>query len=280
MHIYIMPSIPLILSLFYQRVPIKLKLTRLFVGLLYHGILMPRLYCQGQITIGASCTLPKETANHMLVLRLVKGDYITLFNGNGGEYRAQINSISRWQAVVEILSFSPRDIELPYKITLAQSIPEASKMDWIIEKAVELGVYTITPVASQRSVVRLTPERAEKRLIRWQSIIIAASEQSGRNQLAQLSPVINFNDWIVQTHEHPLLLLTPNADKTLADWANHQAPQAVSLMIGPEGGFSSMEHETAIAKGAIPLSMGTRILRTETAGTVATTILNTIWGGL
>lgn len=244
---------------------------------------MPRLYCEiphTPLSIGAKFVLPKFASSHTFVLRLVEGNQITLFNGTGGEYTAQITSIDKWQTSVEILSFSHREAELPYKLTLAQAIPEASKMDWIIEKAVELGVSYIAPITAQRSVVRLSAERAEKRLARWESIIIAASEQCGRNRLAQLAPVTDFKHWIANIPQHPLLLLTPRSEESLTKWISAQTPQAVTLMIGPEGGFSPDEEEIAISRGAIPLSMGSRILRTETAGTVALASISAIWGGL
>ena len=172
-----------------------------------------------------------------------------------------------------------RDVELPYEITLAQGLPEASKMDWIIEKAVEMGVAAIQPLAAQRCVVRLAGERAEKKLAHWQGVIVAASEQSGRNRLARLGQIDAFGAWNAQHDLHKRILLSPRGGESLAAWARHQPPQALTLMIGPEGGFTPEEEDAAMAQGALALSMGPRILRTETAGIAAVAALGALWGG-
>jgi 16S rRNA (uracil1498-N3)-methyltransferase len=151
-------------------------------------------------------------------------------------------------------------------------------MDWIIEKAVELGAAAIQPLAARRCVVRLSGERAEKKLAHWQGVIVAASEQSGRNRLAQLAPVDEFKDWVVQQDLHRRVILTPRANESLADWARHQPPQALTIMVGPEGGFSEEEEDLALAHGALALSMGPRILRTETAALAALSMLAAVWG--
>ncbi|HEU4373933.1 MAG TPA: 16S rRNA (uracil(1498)-N(3))-methyltransferase, partial [Telluria sp.] len=163
---------------------------------------------------------------------------------------------------------------------LAQALPEAAKMDWIIEKAVELGVAAIQPLAAQRCVVRLAGERAEKRHAHWQAVIVAASEQCGRNRLARLAALDSFGAWIGQSAMHKRILLSPRAELSLADWARHQPPQAVTLMIGPEGGYSEQEEDAAVARGAVMLSVGPRVLRTETAGIAAVGALNALWGGM
>jgi 16S rRNA (uracil1498-N3)-methyltransferase len=126
--------------------------------------------------------------------------------------------------------------------------------------------------------VRLAGERAEKRQAHWQGVIVAASEQSGRNRLARLSPLDNFPAWIGQNDLHKRILLSPRASQSLADWARHQPPQAVSLLIGPEGGLTNEEEDAAVARGAIAVSMGPRVLRTETAGLAAVAALAALWG--
>ena len=238
---------------------------------------MPRFYCPLPLDPGCTIDLPPELAHHVLVLRMVVGDLITLFNGSGGEVSAALVSIEKKRASAQILAFLAREAELPYAITLAQALPEAAKMDWIIEKAVELGVAAIQPLAAQRCVVRLSAERALKRHAHWQGVIVAASEQCGRNHLADLAQVVDFSQWLKQPHGPARILLSPRATQSLAQWASHQAPQAVSLLIGPEGGLSEQEEAAALANGALALSMGSRILRTETAGLVAITTLNAIW---
>jgi 16S rRNA (uracil1498-N3)-methyltransferase len=241
---------------------------------------MPRFYCPQPLAIGQTVTLPEALAHHVQVLRLAPGELITLFNGDGGEYTAALTEIGRRSASAELKAHSAREAELPFAVTLAQALPEGSKMDWIIEKAVELGVSGFQPLAAQRCVVRLSAERAEKKREHWRGIIVAASEQSGRNRLAQLAPPQDYKQWITQQDLHRRIILTPRADQSLADWARHQPPQAVTLVIGPEGGLNEQEEEAALRHGALPLAMGPRILRTETAGLAALAVLASAWGGM
>jgi 16S rRNA (uracil1498-N3)-methyltransferase len=241
---------------------------------------MPRFYCPSPLFVGAQIALPDTVAHHVQVLRLSLGDPITLFNGEGGEYTATLAGIEKRRVSAEVKAFTPREVELPYAITLAQALPESSKMDWIIEKAIELGAAGIQPLGAQRCVVRLSAERAAKRHEHWQAIIVAASEQSGRNRIAHLAELADFNAWIRQQDLHRRILLTPRADLSLADWARHHSPQAVSLMIGPEGGFTETEENAACAQGVLAVSMGPRVLRTETAGLAALAAIGATWGGL
>ncbi|MBP1207716.1 16S rRNA (uracil1498-N3)-methyltransferase [Duganella sp. 1411] len=241
---------------------------------------MPRFYIPQPLAVGQLVTLPDPVAHHIQVLRLAEGDLVTLFNGEGGEYSATLTRIERRGASVEIKAHHPRDIELPFAITLAQALPEGSKMDWIIEKAIELGVSGFQPLAAQRCVVRLSAERAEKKLGHWRGIIESASEQSGRNRLARLAPLQDYKQWITQQDMHRRIILTPRAQQSLPDWARHQGPQAVTLVIGPEGGLSEQEEEAALRHGALALAMGPRILRTETAALAAVGALSAIWGGM
>ncbi len=239
---------------------------------------MPRFYCDQPLAVGAIIPLPDAVAHHAHVLRLQPGDELCLFNGDGGEYVAHLATVEKRRATAEVKAFVARDVELPYAITLAQALPEASKMDWIIEKAVEMGVAAIQPLAAQRCVVRLSGERAEKRQLHWQGVIVAASEQSGRNRLARLSPVDGFTGWIGQSDLHKRVLLSPRGTQSLSEWARHQPPQAITLLIGPEGGFTEQEEQAAVAQGALALTMGPRILRTETAGIAAVAALSALWG--
>lgn len=241
---------------------------------------MPRFYFPDSLSVGAIVSLPDDVAHHIHVLRLAIGETITLFNGEGGEYQATLSSVEKKRASAEIKTFSPREAELPYTVMLAQALPEGSKMDWIIEKAVELGVTAIQPLAAQRCVVRLNAERAAKKTEHWHGIIVAAAEQSGRNRLPHLAGPANLHDWLGQHCLHRRILLSPRADQSLSNWARHHPHQAVSLVIGPEGGFTEQEESAAIAQGAIALSMGPRVLRTETAGLAALAALNAIWGQL
>ena len=239
---------------------------------------MPRFFCPSPMSVGASVALPEHVAHHLHVLRLAPGETVTLFNGEGGEYAATLVSIDRKRASAEIKAFDPREAELPYAITLAQALPEGSKMDWIIEKAVELGAGAIHPMAAQRCVVRLSTERAAKKLEHWQGIAVSACEQSGRNRIPCITQPTGFHEWIGQQDLHKRILFSPRAQQRLSDWARHHPPQALSLLIGPEGGLTPQEEESAVARGAIALSIGTRVLRTETAGLAALAALNAVWG--
>lgn len=241
---------------------------------------MPRFYCPLPLAIGSVISLPEHIAHHIRVLRLAVGENVTLFNGKGGEYAATLNAVDKKQACAEIKAFSPREAEVPYALTLAQALPEGSKIDWIIEKAVELGATAIQPLAAQRCVVRLSAERAAKKMEHWQGIIAAAAEQSGRNRLPHLAEPVAFSDWIVRQNLHRHILLSPRAEQSLSAWARHHPPQAVALLIGPEGGFTAEEENAAMAHGALALSMGPRVLRTETAGLAALAALNAVWGEL
>jgi 16S rRNA (uracil1498-N3)-methyltransferase len=240
---------------------------------------MPRFYCPQPLAIGLIIDLPEAVAHHVHVVRLAPGEAITVFNGEGGEYTAVLQTVEKRRASAAIKAHTARDAELPYAVTLAQALPEASKMDWIIEKAVELGAASGWK-AARRCVVKLSGDRAEKKFAHWQGVIVSASEQSGRNRLAQLAPVDEFKDWIAQQDMHRRVILTPRASQSLADWARHQPPQALTIMVGPEGGFSDDEENLAVAQGALPLSMGPRILRTETAALAALAALNASWGGM
>jgi len=239
---------------------------------------MPRFYVAQPLAEGQVMDLPPEVAHHIHVLRLAPGDSLILFNGGGGEYTAVLVEVQKKRASCTVKLFDPREVELPFAVTLAQGLPEGTKMDWILEKAVELGVAGLQPLAARRSVVRLSAERAEKKLEHWQGVVVAAAEQSGRNRLLQLAPPLAFGDWIGQHDLHRRVILTPRASESLAHWARHQPPQALTLMVGPEGGFSDEEEALALRHGALPLAMGPRILRTETAGLAAAAMLAALWG--
>lgn len=239
---------------------------------------MPRFFSHQPLASGQVISLPDAVARHIQVLRLVPGDTLTLFNGEGGEYAAKLLTLDKRGATAEIAAFSPREAELPYSVTLAQALPEAAKMDWIIEKAAELGATAVQPLAAQRCVVRLAAERAQKKLQHWQGVAVAAAEQCGRNRVPQIGDIADFRTWIAQPEPHRRILLTPRAETSLTNWARSQAPQALCLIIGPEGGLSAAEEEDALKHGALALSMGARVLRTETAGMAALAALNALWG--
>lgn len=241
---------------------------------------MPRFYCPPPLALGATVDLPEAVAHHLHVVRLQPGASLTLFDGAGGQYRATLLDTGKRRASATIDAFEDVEAEAPYAVTLAQGLPEGSKMDWIVEKAVELGVAAIQPLAAQRSVVRLAGERLDKRQAHWQGVIVAASEQCGRNRLARLHPLADVGPWLAAPTEGVRILLSPRATQSLAGWARANAPQPVTFLIGPEGGLTPQEEDAAVAAGALSLSMGPRVLRTETAGLAALAVLAGAWGGM
>ncbi|WP_426195877.1 16S rRNA (uracil(1498)-N(3))-methyltransferase [Massilia sp. DWR3-1-1] len=239
---------------------------------------MPRFYCPQPLAAGATIDLPAAVAHHAWVVRLQPGTTLTLFNGEGGQFDAELLTLDKKGASARILAFTARECELPYPLTLVQALPEAGKMDWIIEKSVELGVAAIVPVLAQRSVVRLSGERAEKRHAHWQGIIVAAAEQSGRNRLPALAPLSQLREFTASAGGAQRILLSPRAQQPLAAWAAARAPQALTVLIGPEGGLTDEEEAAALEGGAIALGLGPRVLRTETAGLAVLATLAAIWG--
>ena len=238
---------------------------------------MPRFFCDTDLVAGMETDLPQAVARHLMVLRLAVGGKVTLFNGKGGEYEAELLSLSKNGASVKIVAHHPIERELPYHIVLAQGLPEAGKMDWIIEKAVELGVSAIQPIAAERSVGRLQGDRVEKRLDRWRSVVVAASQQCGRNTLTEILPPQPLEQVIRNSNGTTCILFSPRATQTLPAWAKQQKPHDIMVLIGPEGGFSPAEEQQAVASGVVFLSMGDRILRTETAGLAAVSAISAIW---
>lgn len=238
---------------------------------------MPRFYIDTPLAAGQLVDLPPEVAHHIHVVRLAPGDPVTLFNGGGGQYEAVLTEVGKKRATAHVTAFDAREAELPYAVTLAQGLPEGTKMDWIIEKAVELGAGAIVPLAARRCVVRLSAERAEKKLAHWRGVVVAAAEQSGRNRLTHVADPADLRDWLATPADGARLLLSPRATQSLTDWARSAGPQAVTVMVGPEGGFTDDEEAAAIAAGAVAVSLGPRILRTETAGLALLAALGAVW---
>ncbi len=241
---------------------------------------MPRFYCHQPLDTGMLLALPDAVARHVQVLRLREGELITLFNGTGGEYTASIEHLDKKRVQARVKSFSAREAESAHGLCLAQALPEGSKMDWIIEKSVELGATAIQPLISGRSVVRLNDDRAAKKMHHWTGIMASAAEQCGRNRLPHLAEPQSFDHWIMQQDLHRRILLSPRGSQPLSQWARHHPAQAVTLIIGPEGGLSPAEEDAAIAHDALCLTLGERVLRTETAGLAAMAALQAVWGEL
>lgn len=237
----------------------------------------PRFYCREALSPGAHVELPEPVARHAVrVLRMTAGAQMTLFDGRGGQYPAQIERIERDRVYAELGAWQEIERESPLEITLVQALQAGEKMDFTIQKAVELGVRDIVPVESRRSVLRLAGERAAKRVAHWQGVVAAACEQCGRNQVPVVAPLEKLEHWLARPPRAPLrLMLAPDAEGTLADIA---PVQSVELLIGAEGGLDPQEVIAAQQAGFVGVRMGPRVLRTETAGMAALAALQALWG--
>ena len=244
---------------------------------------MLRLYLPVELTPGADIGLPAALAHRLReVQRAAPGQQIIVFNGRGGEYRVTLTEISRTTATVRIGDFSPITRESTLEITLAQGIARGERMDYTIQKAIELGVHKIVPIAMSRSQVKLDEARAERRLSHWQGIVVSACEQCGRTVVPNVTPVLSLDEFIAIDHADTRLTLAPRATHGLR--ALITAPSSlgprVSLVIGPEGGLSPHEEQRLKTAGYVALRLGPRILRTETAALVALSALQTLVGDL
>lgn len=237
-----------------------------------------RIYQPITLTTDAIVTLDESASHHLSrVLRAAVGDEITLFNGEGGEYHARIAAINKKNVTVTMGAFNAREAESPIHITLAQGIARGEKMDFIIQKAVELGVNEIVPLITERCNVRINDERLQKKMAHWQSVIISACEQSGRNRVPLLSVPQALTHWLTQKKADVCFILSPHVDTKLSQQKIAQGSH-IAMIIGPEGGLSDAEMEAAVRQGAQPLNMGPRILRTETAALTAIALLQTRYG--
>jgi len=245
---------------------------------------MPRFFVGNALQSDEVVTLPDEVTRHVQVLRLQPGDTIVLFNGLGGEYSAEIVGMERRDTQVRIGPHRDVEAEPPYRVTLAQGVAGNDKMDWLIEKAVELGATNFVPLTASRSVVRLSGERAVRRQVHWQRIVQASCEQCGRNRLPDVAPARDIAAWLDSLPKRPgegelRLLLSPRANVAFSTLPAEPPSGEVTVLIGPEGGFSSQEEAAALDQGFIAMGLGPRVLRTETAGIAVLAALAARWGG-
>ncbi|MGA2550077.1 MAG: 16S rRNA (uracil(1498)-N(3))-methyltransferase [Burkholderiaceae bacterium] len=240
---------------------------------------MPRFFVDVSLQLGQTVTLTSGAQHHALsVLRLKHGDAVTLFNGLGGEFHGQLQRGSGREVHVALHSFDAREAELPYPIVLAQGLPSGDKMDWIVEKAAELGAQVVQPLALARSVVRLSGERERRRVVHWQGVAVSACEQCGRNQVLKVREPLTLRAWLDQiAAAGQRLYANPGAKAALAELAAPASGVQVYLAIGPEGGFSEEEAEALESAGFAAVSLGSRVLRTETAGLAALAMLGALW---
>ena len=241
----------------------------------------PRIRVPGPLSPGQILTLPAAAAQHVVrALRLGEGDALTLFDGAGGEYTARLGAVRKDRVEVGLLDHRAVERESVLRIRLVQCLQGGDKMDFTIQKAVELGVDEIVPVISRRSVVRLDGERALRRVEHWRQVVVAASEQCGRNRLAAVGEIESFDRWLSRPRIDAArrLLLSPHAEQTVASIFAGVRPVGIELLIGPEGGLSAEEVEVALARDFCKLRLGPRVLRTETAGLAVIAALHAHWG--
>lgn len=237
----------------------------------------PRFFCPQALAPGALLALPESAARHAArVLRLTAGQAITLFDGRGGEYAARIAAVKKDEVSAEVLDWRAAECESPLSIRLVQALQAGDKMDLTVQKAVELGVAAIQPVASRRSVVRLDGERALRRVEHWRGVAASACEQCGRNRVPEVAAIETLDRWLAKPAEVPLrLMLSPTATLGLSELP---PARSLELLIGAEGGLDPREAEMAAAAGFVGVRLGPRVLRTETAGLAALAAIQTLWG--
>lgn len=238
---------------------------------------MPRFYVDFALSPDSVVELPDNVVRHLNVLRVKNTEEIVLFNGNSKAYPALPEVLEKRHASVRILREEATDNESPLKITLVQAVSAAERMDFTLQKSVELGVAEIRPVISERCVVRLSGERAEKRVARWQEIVVSACEQSGRNIVPKVLPLTTYAQSLQQLpQETTKLLMSLNRAQKLSDIQ----PQSgkVVFMVGPEGGWTEKEEQQAFDAGFQSVTLGKRVLRTETASLAAIAAMQTLWG--
>lgn len=229
---------------------------------------MPRFHCPAPLHTGLVLSLPPGAARHVQVLRMQPGDVITLFNGEGGEFDATVTRMGRSDVEVEVGTHHAVEREAPCTVHLLAGIIANERMDWLVEKATELGAASITPITAERSVLKLKGERADKKLAHWQGVAVAAAEQCGRNRVTRIDNACTLAQWVAQ---HPvgavtglrLILSLSEGTRPLAEAVLGHAD--VTLLSGPEGGLTPAEEALALGAGFVPVTLGPRVLRAETA---------------
>ena len=231
---------------------------------------MPRLHCSEPLASGLALALPAGAARHVQVLRLQPGDPLTLFDGRGGEYEAVVEHMGRSEVRVQVGAHHAVEREAPLAVHLALAMPANERMDWLVEKAAELGAASLQPLLAERSVLRLAGERAQKKQAHWQAIAIAACEQCGRNRVPEVHAVQPLAAWLAAQARPGFMLSLRGGSQPLRPAAGLDA---LTLLSGPEGGLAPGEEDAALGRGWQPVHLGPRVLRAETAPLAALAIL-------
>ena len=240
---------------------------------------IPRIYQATELIVGENLMLDVAASMHLVrVLRLKIGSHVIVFNGKGGEYSAELIAIDKKQATVALKEYSDVNRESSLQLHLAQGISRGEKMDYTIQKAVELGVHKITPLFTEYCNVQLSPERMDKKIQHWRAIVVSACEQCGRNFIPEIAPPKKFSNWIASCNEQAKFILDPTATQSFHNFS--VTYQSICLLIGSEGGFAEHEIETANQFGFQSVHIGPRILRTETAGVAGISLVQSYWGDI
>jgi len=242
---------------------------------------VPRIYLPGVLSAGQSTELDAQATVHLTkVLRLRVGDALVVFNGEGGEYEARVSAVERRSVSIQLGKALDRNVESPLKLVLVQGVSRGERMDYTVQKAVELGVNQIVPVNTERTVVNLKGDRLIRRQLHWQAVVNGACEQSGRNVVPEVRPIVSLQQWLDESESDPgsglKLVLHHRAQTSLVDLPKPE--RAVTVLIGPEGGLAASEIKAAELAGYVPLCLGPRVLRTETAAVAALSVLQWLWG--
>ena len=242
----------------------------------------PRLYIDAPLHTHAEFALPEGAARHLRVLRMRPGAALTLFDGEGGECNAELLSIGRHAVRVRVGARHDVDREARARVALAVGMPANERMDWLVEKATELGAAAVQPLVCERAVLRLAGERAERRRAHWQAIAIAAAEQSGRTRVPQVEPVRCFDAWLAAlasaTRDDARVVLSPGDGLPIGAALAGRMPARCVVLSGPEGGLTAAEEDACKRAGFAPCTLGPRVLRAETAPLAALAQLTTLFG--
>lgn len=239
---------------------------------------IPRIYTQQNLTADSTVELESGPSAHIArALRMRIGDSVILFNGEGGEYTSSIVALEKKFVQLKTQNHDNQELESPLALELGIAISRGDRMDWVIQKATELGVARITPLMTERTEVKLKGERAEKKLTHWHQVIISACEQCGRNRLPSLNPLREISDWLPNVEAQRKFVLH---HRDTAASKSEKLPASAAILVGPEGGLSDREIALAGDQGFEALTLGPRVLRTETAPLAAIAILQSRWGDM
>lgn len=237
----------------------------------------PRIHTPEPLQAGATVTLDEGASRHLArVLRMQPGQALVLFNGDGNDYPAQLTEVGKKQVSARVLEAFARPVESPLPVVLGQVLSKGDRMDYAIQKSVEMGVSAIVPLISEHCEVRLRGDREDKRLRHWQAVAISAAEQSGRAMVPTIEPIHSLDEWFARSADCDLRLVLHH--RTHQSLAALPIPTRLALLVGPEGGLSADEIARAEAAGFIAAALGPRVLRTETAPVAVLAVCQWLWG--